>query len=162
MKSAEELVEEGNWADLLVGNYVLAHVPDLNYFFKGLKVLLSPQVVITIVFPLLKNLIECNNFDTIYHEHFSYFSLLTVETVFAEFDLTIFDVEEIPTHGGSLRINARHKSDKTKPNHNSVDNKTNQEKKAGYRDNRINTTFAEQVKETKRKLQSLLIEAKRQ
>jgi SAM-dependent methyltransferase len=162
VKTAEEMVEDGNRADLLIGNNVLAHVPDLNDFVKGLKVLLSPQGVITIEFPHLKKLIECNHFDTIYHEHFSYFSLLTVETVFAEFGLTLFDVEEIPTHGGSLRIYARHESDTSKPVQNSVDNLRDQEIKAGFRDAGIYTRFAEQVRETKRKLLSFLIEAKRQ
>lgn len=162
VKTAGEMVEDGNRADLIVGNNVLAHVPDLNDFVKGLKILLSPQGVITMEFPHLKKLIECNHFDTIYHEHFSYFSLVTVEAVFAEFGLTLFDVEEIPTHGGSLRIYARHDSDTSKPVLESVDNLRDQEIKAGFRDTEIYTKFAEQVRETKRKLLSFLIEAKRQ
>ncbi|MEA2079776.1 MAG: class I SAM-dependent methyltransferase, partial [Pseudomonadota bacterium] len=162
VKMAEEMVEDGIRADLLVGNNVLAHVPDLNDFVKGMKILLSPQGVITMEFPHLKKLIEFNQFDTIYHEHFSYFSLLTVERVFAAFGLVIFDVEEIPTHGGSLRIYARHDSDTSKPVLEAVNNLREQEIEAGFKDTGVYARFAEQVKETKRKLLSFLIEVKRQ
>ena len=161
VKTAEQMVEDGILADLLVGNNVLAHVPDLNDFVKGMKILLSLQGVITMEFPHLKKLIESNQFDTIYHEHFSYFSLLTVEKVFAEFGLTIFDVEEIPTHGGSLRIYARHDSDTSKPVHENVGILRDREVEAGFMDTGTYTNFAEQVKETKRKLLSFLIETKR-
>ncbi len=102
----------GEQADLLVGNNVLAQVPDLNDFVAGMKIVLKPRGVITMEFPHLMRLMEGNQFDTIYHEHFSYFSLLTVEQVFAAHGLTLFDVEEIPTHGGSLRIYARHAEDR--------------------------------------------------
>ena len=95
-------------ADLLLGNNVLAHVPDLNDFVAGMKRLLKPSGVITMEFPHLLRLMEQNQFDTIYHEHFTYFSFLTVEQVFAAHGLTVFDVDELPTHGGSLRIYARH------------------------------------------------------
>ena len=162
VKTAEEMVEEGIRADLLVGNNVLAHVPDLNDFVKGMKILLSPQGVITMEFPHLKKLIESNQFDTIYHEHFSYFSLLTVETVFDAFGLVVFDVEEIPTHGGSLRIYARHDSDTSKPVLEAVKSLREQEIEAGFKDAHVYARFAEQVKETKRKLLSFLIEVKRQ
>jgi len=162
VKMAEEMVEDGIRADLLVGNNVLAHVPDLNDFVKGMKTLLSPQGVITMEFPHLKKLIESNQFDTIYHEHFSYFSLLTVEKVFAAFGLVIFDVEEMPTHGGSLRIYARHDSDTSKPVLEAVNNLREQEIEAGFKDTGVYARFAEQVKETKRKLLSFLIEVKRQ
>ena len=161
VRTAEQMVEEGILADLVVGNNVLAHVPDLNDFVKGMKILLSPQGVITMEFPHLKKLIEFNQFDTMYHEHFSYFSLVTVERVFAEFGLTVFDVEEIPTHGGSLRIYARHDSDTGKPVLESVDILRDQEVAAGFRDTGIYTRFSEQVRETKRKLLSFLIETKR-
>ena len=161
VKTAEQMVEDGILADLLVGNNVLAHVPDLNDFVKGMKILLSPQGVITMEFPHLKKLIECNHFDTIYHEHFSYFSLLTVEKVFAEFGLTLFDVEELPTHGGSLRIYARHEADTSRPVDERVGNLREQELAAGFADTGIYTRFAEQVRETKRKLLSFLIETKR-
>ena len=161
VKTAEQMVKDGIRADLIVGNNVLAHVPDLNDFVKGMKILLSPQGVITMEFPHLKKLIEFNQFDTIYHEHFSYFSLVTVEKVFAESGLTIFDVEEISTHGGSLRIFARHDSDTGKPVLEGVDILRDQEVEAGFKDTGIYMRYAEQVRETKRKLLSFLIEAKR-
>ena len=160
--TAEEMVADGVRADLLIGNNVLAHVPDQNDFVKGMKILLSPEGVITIEFPHLKKMMEFNQFDTIYREHFSYFSLVTVEKVFAEFGLVIFDVEQIPTHGGSLRIYARHDSDASKPVLEAVNNLRNEEIEAGFKDAEIYTRFAEQVKETKRKLLSFLIDAKRQ
>ncbi|MFA6217329.1 MAG: class I SAM-dependent methyltransferase [Candidatus Omnitrophota bacterium] len=112
--TAKRLKEEGFAADLLVGNNVLAHVPDINDFVKGLKILLKPAGVITMEFPHLMQLVQGNQFDTIYHEHFSYLSFITVEKIFTRQALTIFDVEELPTHGGSLRIYARHSSDQEK------------------------------------------------
>ncbi|WP_310422411.1 class I SAM-dependent methyltransferase [Chamaesiphon sp. VAR_48_metabat_135_sub] len=108
VQTATELIELDKQADLLLGNNVLAHVPDLNDFVAGMKLLLKPEGIITIEFPHLLQLINQNQFDTIYHEHFSYFSFLTVERVFAAHSLTLFDVEELPTHGGSLRIYGRH------------------------------------------------------
>lgn len=108
---ARELVAEGRRADLVIGNNVLAHVPDLNDFVAGLKLVLEPRGAITLEFPHLARLIEDCQFDTIYHEHFSYFSLATVERVLARHGLRLFDVEEIPTHGGSLRIYACHADD---------------------------------------------------
>ena len=160
--TAQEMVKDRFRADLLVGNNVLAHVPDLNDFVRGMKILLSPQGIITMEFPHLQKLIEFNQFDTIYHEHFSYFSLLTVEKVFAEFGLVIFDVEEIPTHGGSLRIYARHDSDTSKPVLDAVQRLRQQEINAGFQGTAVYTRYAEQVKETKRKLLSFLIDVKRQ
>jgi hypothetical protein len=162
VNTAEEMVADGVRADLLIGNNVLAHVPDLNDFVQGMKILLSPEGVITMEFPHLNKLMQFNQFDTIYHEHFSYFSLVTVEKVFAEFGLVIFDVEEIPTHGGSLRIYARHDSDTGKPVLETVDNLRNEEIEAGFKDTAVYARFAEQVKETKRKLLSFLIDVKRQ
>jgi 2-polyprenyl-3-methyl-5-hydroxy-6-metoxy-1,4-benzoquinol methylase len=162
VNTANEMVADGIRADLLVGNNVLAHVPDLNDFVQGMKILLAPQGIITMEFPHLKKLIEFNQFDTIYHEHFSYFSLVTVEKVFAEFGLVIFDVEEIPTHGGSLRIYARHDSDDSRPVLDSVNNLRDLEIRAGFTDTGIYTSYAERVKETKRGLLSFLIEAKSQ
>ncbi len=105
---ANELVEKGRKADLLIGNNVLAHVPNINDFVNGLKILLSENGVITMEFPHLIELIENNQFDTIYHEHFSYFSLFTVNQIFDAQGLDIFDVEILKTHGGSLRIFAKH------------------------------------------------------
>ncbi|MEL7297285.1 MAG: class I SAM-dependent methyltransferase [Pseudomonadota bacterium] len=113
--SAREIVAEYGHADLLLGNNVLAHVPDLNGFVAGMKIVLAEHGTITMEFPHLYRLMESNQFDTIYHEHFSYFSFLVVERVFAAHGLTLFDVEELPTHGGSLRIYARHQGDETRP-----------------------------------------------
>jgi 2-polyprenyl-3-methyl-5-hydroxy-6-metoxy-1,4-benzoquinol methylase len=112
--TAEEMAREKNYADLLIGNNVLAHVPDLNDFVKGMKIVLKPQGIITMEFPHLLRLIEENQFDTIYHEHFSYFSFITVNKVFEKHGLKIFDVEELSTHGGSLRIFACHAEDQSK------------------------------------------------
>jgi 2-polyprenyl-3-methyl-5-hydroxy-6-metoxy-1,4-benzoquinol methylase len=107
-KFARELVDGGKRAKLLIGNNVLAHVPDLNDFVAGMSLVLAPGGVITMEFPHVLQLIMQNQFDTIYHEHFSYFSLLTVSRIFAAYHLRIFDVEQIDTHGGSLRIYACH------------------------------------------------------
>ena len=107
-ESATEIAREHGRPALLLGNNVLAHVPDLNDFVAGMKILLAPGGVITMEFPHLQRLMAENQFDTIYHEHFSYFSFVAVEKVFAHHGLTMFDVEELPTHGGSLRIFARH------------------------------------------------------
>ena len=103
---AEELAAEGRCADLVLGNNVLAQVPDLNDFVEGLKILLKPDGVLTLEFPHLLRLIERNEFDTIYHEHFSYFSLLTTVRILEAHGLKVFDVEELATHGGSLRVYA--------------------------------------------------------
>jgi len=113
--AAEQLADEGVRADLLIGNNVLAHVPDLNDFVAGMQTLLAPSGRITMEFPHLMRLIEQTQFDTIYHEHFSYFSLHTVRQVFAAHGLTIFDVEELPTHGGSIRIHAERAERRPKP-----------------------------------------------
>jgi len=112
--SADKIVAKYGQADLLLGNNVLAHVPDLNDFVAGMKRLLKPSGVITMEFPHLQRLMEQNQFDTIYHEHFSYFSFFTVEQVFAAHGLTLFDVDELSTHGGSIRIYARHAGDHSK------------------------------------------------
>ena len=109
--SADKIVAKYGQADLVLGNNVLAHVPDLNDFVAGMRRLLKPNGVITMEFPHLQRLMEQNQFDTIYHEHFSYFSFFTVEQVFAAHQLTLFDVEELSTHGGSIRIYARHADD---------------------------------------------------
>jgi len=114
VRLAGELVSKNIRADLLLGNNVLAHVPDIVDFTKGLKILLSDRGVVTMEFPHLVQLIENNQFDTIYHEHFSYLSLTAVNRIFEFAGLTIFDVEEIPTHGGSLRIYAKHHQDDSK------------------------------------------------
>ena len=149
-------------ANLLIGNNVLAHVPDLNDFVGGMKLLLSPGGVITMEFPHLMRLIDENQFDTIYHEHFSYFSFLTVRRVFAEHGLRIFDVEELPTHGGSLRIFGAHDADTTKPDTERAIELANRELRAGYEDIESYRAYAQQVQEEKRHILSLLIDLKRQ
>jgi SAM-dependent methyltransferase len=160
--TARDLAAHGTRADLLLGNNVLAHVPDLNDFVAGMKIVLKPEGVITMEFPHLMRLMAENQFDTIYHEHFSYFSLLTVEQVFAAHGLTLFDVEEIPTHGGSLRIYARHMEDASRPVERSVEELRLREVRAGF--DRLETyrAFDEQVRETKRKLLAFLIAARRE
>ncbi len=161
-KTARELVAPGFGADLLVGNNVLAHVPDLNDFVLGMKILLNPSGVITMEFPHLMRLMERNQFDTIYHEHFSYLSLLTVEKVFAAHGLTIFDVEELSTHGGSLRIYACHAEDTYKPVSQQVTELRAREELAGFKTIEHYFSFAQKVKSTKFKLLDFLITAKRQ
>ena len=157
---AAELVCAGKQADLLVGNNVLAHVPDLRSFLQGMKTLLKPEGIITLEFPHLMRLMEGNQFDTIYHEHFSYFSFLTVMKIMATFNLTIFDVEELWTHGGSLRIYVRHTQDPSHPESGRVRELAAREEKAGF--GRIETylSFGEQIKETKRQILSFLIGVK--
>lgn len=159
--TARELVHQGKQADLLLGNNVLAQVPDLNDFVAGLKILLGPSGVVTIEFPHLMRLMDENQFDTIYHEHFSYFSFLTAEKIFAAHGLTLFDVEELSTHGGSLRIYARHFEDGSKVVSARVHELRAHEESAGFARLDRYHSFAEQVKETKRKLLEFLIEAKR-
>jgi SAM-dependent methyltransferase len=159
---AHKLAAEGKQADLIAGNNVLAQVPDLNDFVAGLKILLKPHGVITIEFPHLWQLMQENQFDTIYHEHFSYFSFITAEKIFAAHGMTLFDVEELPTHGGSLRIYARHTGDTSKPVGERVIELRERELKAGFDQIMHYTAFADQVEETKRKLLEFLIQAKRQ
>lgn len=158
--TARELAAKGQKADLLLGNNVLAHVPDINNFVAGMKILLKPTGVITMEFPHLMCLMAENQFDTIYHEHFSYFSFLAVEKIFAARGLTLFDVQELPTHGGSLRIFARHAEDASKPVGTRVTELRAREQAAGFDQLETYSRFAEQVKETKRKLLEFLIQAK--
>jgi len=148
-------------ADLLLGNNVLAHVPDINDFVAGMKTLLAPQGLITMEFPHLMRLIEENQFDTIYHEHFSYLGFTTVERIFSHHGLVIFDVEELPTHGGSLRIYARHSENPDLPVGPGVEELRAREKTHGLLDLSYYSLFGERVRETKRKLLSFLIDAKR-
>ena len=158
---AHDLVGEGKQADLLLGNNVLAHVPDLNGFVEGMRILLAPHGVITMEFPHLMQLMTQNQFDTIYHEHFSYFSFLTVERVFAAHGLTLFDVDELTTHGGSLRIYARHAGNAALPVGPRVAELRAREHAAGFTRLDHYASFGEQVKATKRKLLDVLIRAKR-
>jgi hypothetical protein len=161
VECARKLSAEGRQADLMIGNNVLAQVPDINDFVAGMKILLKKQGVITMEFPHLMRLVAENQFDTIYHEHFSYFSLIAVEKIFASHGITLFDVEELPTHGGSLRIYGRHTEDETKPVGERILDLRAREEKAGLKGMQYYATFGEQVKETKRKLLDFLIEAKR-
>jgi SAM-dependent methyltransferase len=158
---AREMLAAGKAADLLIGNNVLAQVPDLNDFVNGMKILLKSGGVITMEFPHLVKLVEENQFDTIYHEHFSYFSLISVEKIFAFHGLTIFDVEELPTHGGSLRIYACHQDDSARSIGKRVINLRASEVAGGLADMGYYLSFGERVKETKRKLLEFLIKAKR-
>jgi len=158
---AKKLSKEKNQADLLIGNNVLAHVPRLNDFVKGLKILLKPNGTITMEFPHLAELMRHNQFDTIYHEHFSYFSFITVEKIFKNHGLAIFDVQEISTHGGSLRIFAKHIEDNSKSETDNIFKLRNKEKNAGLMDIKTYQTFSNQVLETKFKLLEFLIKAKR-
>jgi SAM-dependent methyltransferase len=157
---AQELVTRGMRADLLVGNNVLAHVPDLNDFVRGLRILLKPGGIITMEFPHLLNLLRENQFDTIYHEHFSYFSLWTVENVFARHELRLFDVEQLPTHGGSLRIYASHRSAAGREETQTMRVLRAEEAAAGIDDLATYADFAKRVYRTKRRLLEFLIHAK--
>jgi len=159
--SARRLVAAGKSADLLIGNNVLAQVPDINDFIAGMKILLKPDGIITMEFPHLMQLMAQNQFDTIYHEHFSYFSFLTAEKIFAAHGLTLFDVDELSTHGGSLRIYACHVNDSSKAVSERVVELKEREEKAGFSTLECYTAFGEQVKETKRKLLDFLIQSKR-
>jgi hypothetical protein len=156
------LRDRGIQADLLLGNNVLAHVPDLNDFVSGLKIALKRNGVITMEFPHLLRLMRENQFDTIYHEHFSYFSFLTVEQVFARHGLRLFDVEELGTHGGSLRIFGAHAEGETRPIESRVKTMLDEERNAGLADLRTYRDFGEKVKQTKRLLLDFLIKAKQQ
>jgi len=159
---AEKLRQDGLAADLVIGNNVLAQVPDLNSFVEGINLLLSPTGVVTIEFPHLLRLIESNQFDTIYHEHFSYFSFSSAERIFAAHGLTLFDVEELPTHGGSLRIYGRHYHDVSRPVSSRVLRLKEKEQTAGLDGLEVYATFQERVEETKRALLEFLIGARRQ
>jgi C-methyltransferase C-terminal domain/Putative zinc binding domain/Methyltransferase domain len=149
-------------ADLLVGNNVLAHVPDLNDFVGGMKILLSERGVLTMEFPHLLRLIEDNQFDTIYHEHFSYFSFMTARRVFAAHGLRLFDVEELPTHGGSLRIYGAHEDDDSKPEADAARELLAREEAAGLGELATYRSYAERVQTDKRDILALLIDLKRQ
>jgi 2-polyprenyl-3-methyl-5-hydroxy-6-metoxy-1,4-benzoquinol methylase len=159
--TALKFTEKYGKADLLLGNNVLAHVPDVNDFVAGMKIMLEADGVITMEFPHLQRLIEKNQFDTIYHEHFSYFSFLAVNRIFAHHGITIFDVEELPTHGGSLRIYGKHAEDIKKEVSKNVKNLLQRELDLGFETLDFYSLFEEKVKETKRKILEFLIRAKR-
>jgi C-methyltransferase C-terminal domain/Putative zinc binding domain/Methyltransferase domain len=160
-KTAQKIVDDGKKADLVIGNNVLAQVPDVNDFVAGIQILLKSQGVATLEFPHLARLMEENQFDTIYHEHFSYFSLISVEKIFAAHGLTLFDVEEIPTHGGSIRIYARPAGDNSRPVTARLVDLRNRELALGFNQMSAYSSFDEQVKATKRNLLDFLIQARR-
>ena len=159
-QTANEMLDEKLQADLVLGNNVLAHVPDLNDFVAGMKVILKPSGTITLEFPHLLKLIQGNQFDTIYHEHFSYFSLLAVERVFANHGMQIFDVDQLPTHGGSLRIYVRHADHQDAPVADAVQSLRDLESESGLADLATYAAFADQVESTKRSLLKFLTDAK--
>ncbi len=161
-QTAEELANEGKHTDLLLGNNVLAHVPDLNDLVEGMKYLLKPKGIITMEFPHLLRLMEQSQFDTIYHEHFSYFSFITVEKVFREHGFAIFDVDELSTHGGSLRIYARHNDDVSRSIGERVLELKNREETDGFTNLEQYLSFTEKVKETKRNILDFVITSKRE
>jgi SAM-dependent methyltransferase len=158
---ARELAAGERRADLLVGNNVLAHVPDLNDFVQGLATLLAPGGVLTMEFPHLLRLMEEDQFDTIYHEHFSYFSLSAARRVFAHHGLTVVDVEELSTHGGSLRLFARHTEGADQPSERVVE-LLEREQAAGLETPAPYQAFAERVRRVKRQLLRFLVEAREQ
>lgn len=159
-ETARSIATESGQADLLVGNNVLAHVPDLNDFVEGLRIALAPRGVLTMEFPHLLRLMDEDQFDTIYHEHYSYFSFLAVRKVFSAHGLTIFDVEELPTHGGSLRIYARHQDDDSKPVEPRMIDLLAREEAAGLGKLDAYRSFAQRVGRVKRGLLRFLIQAK--
>jgi SAM-dependent methyltransferase len=157
---AKQKLQNGRQADLIIGNNVLAHNPNLNDFVEGLQIALKPDGVITMEFPHLLRLVEGNQFDTIYHEHFSYFSFRAALTLFAKHDLEIFDVEEIPTHGGSLRIYVKHKNDVSNSRTHRIEELLEKEATAGLFNLETYHKFGENVKLTKRVLLHYLITIK--
>lgn len=157
---ASSLADDGYQADLVLGNNVLAHTPDINGFVAGVPIVLAKEGVATFEFPHILRLIEGNQFDTIYHEHWSYLSLTTVRRIFASHGMVVFDVEELATHGGSLRLFVRHDGDDTMPVSSRVTDLLEREQQFGLLEMSTYEGFSEKVKETKRRLLSLLIEAR--
>jgi hypothetical protein len=159
VRLARQLVAEGLQADLIIGNNVLAQVPDLNDFVAGMTVLLKPEGVITLEFPHVERLMAENQFDTIYHEHFSYFSLLTVDLMASRHGLKVIDVEEFPTHGGSLRVYLAHKDAHWMVS-GSVSDLLEREKRHGLTQMATYASFGEKARRAKRDLLAFLIAAK--
>jgi SAM-dependent methyltransferase len=158
---ANELSKNGTKADLFLGNNVLAHVPDIVDIVKGIKIILKPQGVVTIEFPHLMQLVDNNQFDTIYHEHFSYLSFYSVKQIFEAQGLEMFDVEEIPTHGGSLRIYAKHKEDNSKIVSENVSQLINKEIAKGINTLTYYEDFGQKVSKVKLDFLDFLIQQKR-
>jgi hypothetical protein len=161
VRLAQTLAAKGIQADLLLGNNVLAHVPDINDFVGGMKIILKPAGVITMEFPHLMQLVRNNQFDTIYHEHFSYLSFYTVKQIFEAQGLEMFDVDELPTHGGSLRIYAKHKEDNSKTISKNVDDLLEKEKTAGMLDLSYYNNFQQKAFSIKLALIEFLIRQKK-
>jgi len=157
----KKLVKQKIKGDLILGNNVLAHVPDINDFVQGVKIALKDTGVVTFEFPHLMRLVEEAQFDTIYHEHFSYLSFHTVKRVFESQELELFDVQELPTHGGSLRIFAKHKEDKTKTVTPRVDELLKREEAAGMKQLGYYNDFQERVEKIKYAVWEFLIKARR-
>lgn len=162
VRLANQLVAKGTKADLLLGNNVLAHVPDINDFVGGLKILLNADGVITFEFPHLLQLIDKNQFDTIYHEHFSYLSLIAVKQIFEQHGLQIFDVEEVTTHGGSLRIFAKHAADITKAIASHVQQILDKEIAFGLTSLAVYKSYQQKAEKVKNDFTKFLIDAKNQ
>ena len=162
VRLANQLVAKGTKADLLLGNNVLAHVPDINDFVGGLKILLKADGVITFEFPHLLQLIDKNQFDTIYHEHFSYLSLIAVKQIFEQHGLQIFDVEEVTTHGGSLRIFAKHAADITKAIASHVQQILDKEIAFGLTSLAVYNSYQQKAEKVKNDFTKFLIDAKNQ
>ncbi|WP_205960310.1 class I SAM-dependent methyltransferase [Ramlibacter henchirensis] len=158
---AARMVDEGIRADLIAANNVFAHIPDVRSFTAGMKTLLKPGGVITIEIPHLMRLMEGNQFDTIYHEHFQYWSFIAATRMLSDFGLTVFDVEELSTHGGSMRIYARHAEDTARLVGERVRELTRREEEAGFTRLETYFSFDEKVKRTKQNILSFLIDAKR-
>jgi len=158
--TAQEVADAGLQGDLVVGNNVLAQITDLNSFVSGIRIILKPRGICTIEFPHLLRTMEGNQFDQIYQEHFSYFSAMTAERIFAAHGMRLFDIQELPTHGGSLRIFACHASDDSHPTLPAVEACIAGEREYGLHKLGTYADFAERVRATKRKLLSFLIEAK--
>jgi 2-polyprenyl-3-methyl-5-hydroxy-6-metoxy-1,4-benzoquinol methylase len=161
VRLAKALVSKGIQADVLLGNNVLAHVPDINDFVAGMKIVLKPAGVITMEFPHLMQLIENSQFDTIYHEHFSYLSFYTVKKIFEAQGLEMFDVDELPTHGGSLRIYAKHKEDNSKTISDNVNVLLKKEEDKGMLDLSYYNNFQQKALNIKLALIDFLIKQKK-
>lgn len=159
---AQQLLRDGKKADLLLGNNVLAHVPDINDFVQGLQIALKPDGIVTMEFPHLLRLVENNQFDTIYHEHFSYLSFSTVKRVFEKQNLELFHVEELTTHGGSIRIFAKHKASSVNPVRKTVSDMIEKEQKAGMNGLDFYKGFDKKVAKVKLDFLEFLIKAKKE
>ncbi len=157
---AKKVANDYRKADLIIGNNVLAQVPDLNDFIKGVKILMAPHGIATFEFPHLVQLVKQRQFDTIYHEHFSYFSFFTIDKILNNHRLKIFDVEELPTHGGSLRIYACHTDDSSKPVSENVGLLKNKETEEGITSLEYYSGFQEDIFRLKREILEFFINAK--